>query len=623
MTKPIPEPLDPAEVDRRAKAQAAHIARRSRFLEVDAWVSDARRDGGVLRDIRNDALAAGYEADLVDLALKEMRAEEKRREKKRERKEPTSAAQPTPVPAATLSPLAAAREGMPYAMTDLGNAERLVALHRDTARWDVARRVWRVWDGTRWATDSALRIHALAAATVRSIRMEAAEAPRGSNKQDIGQELFRHAIRSESRERLNAMVEVAKSRPGMAVAASQMDADPWALNVLNGTLDLRTGKLREHNREDLLTKLVPIEYRPGCRCERWERFLSDATGNDSDLIAFLQTISGYTLSGDTSEEKLFLVHGPEASGKSTFLEALRAILGEYARTISSDLLTKKRDANAGAATPELAGLDGARLAAASEMEQGREIAEALAKNLTGGEPITARHLYADLFDFRPQFKLWLALNHCPRVSADDGAIWRRILRIGFEHSVSPERRDKTLKPYLRDQNGGAPAVLAWAVDGFLRWKRDGMRIPDAVLRSTTAYRQESDPLAAFFEDCLTFANMTWTPWHDIWQAYNAHASENGVGERYRVAPKRLQEKLKAHDCTSERRKIGRGWQGVELRETWRGDGGDGNSSTFITFSHGDSIEKVRETPSPASLPSPDTFFDTRELDQDVSYFEGN
>lgn len=542
--------------------------------------------------------------------------------------QPTAAQSPNGDAIVPLDPIAAARSGSPYAMTDLGNAERLVAYHGDEIRWDAARKVWRVWDGRRWAVDDALEVNRRAADTARRIRQEAAAAPASNcNGRDLGRDLFSHAVKSESRDRLAAMQEVAKARPGIAISAVALDSDPWVLNVLNGTLDLLTGTLRPHNRADLLTKLTPIEYRPDCRSERWERFLADATGNDPELIAFLQTVAGYTLTGDTSEEKLFLVHGPEASGKTTFLEALRATMGEYARTIQADLLTKQRDSRGGgAASPELAGLAGARLAAGSEMEQGREIAEALAKNLTGGEPITARHLYAELFDFRPQFKLWLALNHCPKVSADDGAIWRRILRIGFEHTVPLERRDKTLKPYLRAPAGGAPAVLAWAVEGCLRWQREGLIIPAAVARSTSAYRAESDPLATFSEDCLRFTHAAWTPWGEIWAAYNEHAADNGTPERYRVTPKRLQERLRAHGCTSERRRTGRGWCGVEVQEGWKTgerDARDGCDATLQKSFCGSPPVEVLNIPAHPSHPSHNAAseLDPVELEERIAIME--
>lgn len=472
-------------------------------------------------------------------------------------------------------PIEEAKAGRPFACTDLGNAERMVAYYGNQIRWDTARKCWRVWDGRRWAVDSALRVNALAADTARNIRHEAAAAPTGGSR-DMGSALFAWGVKSESRDRLAAMLEVLKSRPGIAVAADALDADPMMLNVLNGTIDLRTGALRPHNRDDLITKLVPVDYRPGLRDERWERFLDSSTKSDAGLIAFMQIAAGYTLTGDTSEEKLFIIYGGENTGKTTFLESMRGVTGEYARTIQTDLLTKTKDARGGgAASPELAGLAGARLAVGSEMEQGREMAEALAKNLTGGEQITARHLYAELFDFTPQFKIWLAVNHCPKVSADDGAIWRRILRIGFDHTVPPEQRDKTLKPYLRNPAGGAPAVLAWAVDGCLRWQREGLAVPEAVKKSTAAYRDESDPLATFFEDCLWFHPQSWTSWSDIWSIYSEHAAEMGVAEKWRISPKRLQERLRMRDCVSQRRNHVRGWAGLEIKTDWNDAGGDG------------------------------------------------
>lgn len=514
-------------------------------------------------------------------------------------------AEPQPsLPDTASGPIEAAKAGRPFSMSDLGNAERMVSYHGDKIRWDVSRKVWRFWDGRRWAADTALRVQGLAADTARRIRQEAASTPSGNGKHDHGRELFAWALKTESRDRLSAMLEVAKSQPGIAVSAEVLDRDPWALNVLNGTIDLRTGTLRPHDRDNLITKLAPVDFIPGHTDERWQQFLDTSTRGDADLIRFIQLAAGYTLTGDTSEEKLFLVYGPENSGKTTYLESLRATLGEYARTIQADLLARQRESRGGgAASPELAALAGARLAAGSEMEQGRELAEALAKNLTGGEQITARHLYSELFDFSPQFKIWLALNHCPKVSADDGAIWRRILRIGFDHTVPPEQRDRTLKPYLRNPSGGAPAVLAWAVEGCLRWQREGLEIPEAVKRSTAAYRTASDPLATFFEDCLRFIPMAWAAWTDIWRAYRYHAEEMGVSEKYRVAPKRLQDRLRQHDCTAERRMAGRGWAGVEVSSDWK-DASHATYGAFDAFPQSLYREKTPQKVSEkASLPS--------------------
>ncbi len=491
------------------------------------------------------------------------------------------------------SPIEAARNGEPYAMTDLGNAERLAVYHGQNIRFDTVRRQWRIWDGRRWALDSALKVNSWAADTARRIRSEAAAAPPSNgNGADLGQLLFGHAVKSESRDRLSAMIDVCKAQPGIAADADSWDSNPMLFNCANGTIDLRTGELRPHNRADGLTKLSPVEYRPGERCARLNRFLEDATEGDSDLSSFLQVVTGYTLTGLTNEEILLLIYGPENAGKTTYLETLRAVLGDYSVTINPEMLLKQKTASGGGATPDIARLMGARLAAGSEMEEGRTLAEALAKNMTGGESICARHLYADTFEFLPQFKLWLAVNHCPKVSADDGAIWRRILRIGFPHTVPPEKRDKTLKAHLRKIEGGAPAFLAWAVEGCLRWQSEGLDVPEAVRKSTAAYRNESDPLATFFEDCLSFNPQAWTLWAELWAAYCEHASEQGTTEKYRCSPRRIQERLTRHNCETERRYIGRGWRGVELRPEWKHDGHDGYDTTLQSFS---TREKARKT----------------------------
>jgi putative DNA primase/helicase len=467
-------------------------------------------------------------------------------------------------------PIDAARCGNPYPCTDLGNAERFAIQHGDSVKFDTSKQCWRLWDGRRWASDSSLAVLKMASQTARNIMKEAGAAPAPVSKTDHDHRaaLFGWAMKSESRDRLAAMVEVAKSQDGIAVDASLFDADIMAFNCWNGTIDLRSGNLHPHNKSDLLTKLSKVEYHKGTTCPRWERFLMDATGNDLEVIRFLQTVAGYSITGSTVEEKLFLIYGVEASGKTTFLEAKRAILGDYGMTIDPAMLTKAGTGRqSGTASPELARLAGVRLAAGSELEQGRELSEGLAKSLTGGETITARHLYAECFDFMPQFKIMLALNHCPKCNADDGAIWRRMVRVGFDKSVPVEKRDKTLKPYLRDPKGGAVAVLAWAVEGCLAWQREGLTIPKAVERSTQNYRNESDPIHTYFEDCLQFNPMAWTTWISLWTAYNEYAESQGIAERYRVAPVRITERLKSKGCEPSRKATGRGWHGVELKAT--------------------------------------------------------
>ena len=463
------------------------------------------------------------------------------------------------------NPLDDAKSGRPWPCTDLGNAERLVALHGSKFRWDASHRDgWRVWDGRRWDLDTT-RVRGWANDTARHIRREAAAMPKSENGQPQI-ELFRHAIRSESRDRLASMVDVARTLPDVVVEADQWDADRMLFNVANGTINLRNGNLIPHNPAHYITKGSSVEYRPGQRCGRFERFLGDATGGDRELQNFLQVVAGYCLTGMTTEETFLIVHGPAASGKTTFLELLKSIMGGYARTIPSELLIRPRNArDANGPTPATAGLVGVRLAAASELDEGQKIAAALVKSLTGGERITARNLYGGFFDYEPQYKIVLALNDCPKAASDDEGLWRRIRRVPFVHSVPPERRDKTLKPYLRSPEGGAPAVLAWAVEGCLRWQREGLVTPAAVENSTAAYRVESDTLAPFMSENLDFNPAAWTSWESIWTAYQNHAHEAGTPERYRISQKRLQDRLKAEGCTTTKRSGVRVWSGVALQ----------------------------------------------------------
>ncbi len=507
-----------------------------------------------------------------------------------------------------LSPADAASENHPYAMTDLGNAERFAAIYGHCVRYDVSEGCWRFWDGKRWAKDRKMRAILLCKRTVRNIPKEALALPKNNTEDKLFGLLLEWARKSESRERINAMLELAKSQPGIPVDKNDLDQDQFLFNCVNGTIDLRTGGIYPHRKEDMISTLSSVEYIPGHIDPKWEAFLADATGNNPDTIGFLQIAAGYSLTGDISEEKIFMIHGPKNSGKTTYLEALKKMMGEYARTVNLDMFAKKRD---GGSSPsnDIAALVGIRLAAGSEIEKGREVAEALIKNLSGGEEITARFLFKEYFSFMPQFKIWMALNHAPKVSPDDGAIWRRLFRIGFDISVPPEKKDKSLKPYLVDPQRGGKAVLAWAVAGCLKWQKEGLNIPEAVTSSTLKYREESDPLNPFFEDCLEFAEELWTSWIDIVGAYQTHCREYGTPVKYQVAPKTIQERLKDRACRVQRKHSGRGWQGVGLKPDWK------------TALHNPEFELGRDGVTPGdgiSFKYPDKSFFTRVIENGVT-----
>ena len=395
-------------------------------------------------------------------------------------------------------------------LTDLGNSERLVQQHgQDLHR--AFHTGWLVWTGTCWASDRSGEVMRRAKATVRSMYtmatdlMEQLGALRAGASKDVAapsgslehraEALVKWATQSEAEPRLRAMVTLAASEPGIPVLPDDLDRDPWLLNCRNGTLDLRTGQLRSHRREDLLTKEVEVAYDPSAECPLWEAFLHRIFVGNRAIIEFLQRAVGYALTGETGEQVLFLCYGTGANGKSSFLETLRSMLGPYARQLEFSALLVRR----GDHIPNgIAALASARFVTAVEAGPGRALNEVVVKQLTGQDTVTARFLHKEFFEFGPAFKLFLAANHKPRVEGTEEAIWRRIRLIPFTVTIPPGERDKTLGSKLRSE---LPGILAWAVRGCLSWQRDGLSEPSEVLTATNAYREEMDVVGGFLETC--------------------------------------------------------------------------------------------------------------------------
>jgi putative DNA primase/helicase len=377
--------------------------------------------------------------------------------------------------------------------TDMGNAARLVHWHGDKLLYCHPWRRWLVWDGQRWKPDDTAGVVRMAKDTVRRIYAEASKIHEKRKRVARAE----HAKRSEANTRIKAMIELAQSEPGIPVLPDQLDSDPWLLTVANGTLDLRTGELLGHDPDRFHTKLVEVPYDRGADCPLWMEFLNEIMGGDETMIRFLQRAVGYSLTGDTSERCLFILHGCGANGKTTFLEVVRALLGDYALRIQTEtLLTGKRSASA--ASPDIAGLKGARFASASESEEGRRLAEAFIKDVTGGDTITARFLYSRAFNFKPECKVWLATNHKPEIRGTDKAIWDRPKLIPFKVTIPEAKQDKHLTEKLTRE---LPGVLAWAVEGCIAWQRDGLGIPEKVKAAVATYKNEMDILGEFIEDC--------------------------------------------------------------------------------------------------------------------------
>jgi len=447
-----------------------------------------------------------------------------------------------------------------YDATELGNARRLVDRYGHDLRYADGRG-WMAWDGRRWRPGAKGNVIRKAKDVARRLKAEAAT----TADPHAARELFRWALRSQGAYVINKTVELAWSEPEIELAIEDLDFDPWLLNVRNGTLDLRTGELREHRREDLITKLAPVDYNPAARSELWDRFLDETMGRDADLIGYVQKAAGYSLTGDTREEVIFFGHGPAASGKSTFMSAMKTILGDYAMTADFETFLARRFG--GGIRNDIARLSGARMVSSIEVEEGKQLAEGMVKELTGGDDVTARFLYKEHFTFKPAFKLWLIANHKPRVRDDDEAIWRRIRVIPFEHPVPKEKRDPRVKAELTDLSLSGAAILAWMVAGCMEWQRSGLGATQRVEKATDDYRAEMDATARFWEEYVVFAPEHFTTTADLRRAYKNWADQNDVDRFRRLDDKNMAERLRAKGCKDAKVKQRRGWWGIQLRST--------------------------------------------------------
>lgn len=414
-----------------------------------------------------------------------------------------------------LRPLVAQDDEPPR--TDTGNAERFVMDHHHETRFVHTWGKWLLWDTKRWAVDTTRASVRLAEETIRGLYHRAYELDDKHERE----ELAKWALRSEAEPKLRAMLKLAACDLAIAIEAGALDTKPTYFNVLNGTIDLENGQLLPHFSQDLITKLAPVEYGETAECPRFLAFLEEILP-DPAVRTFVQRAVGYSLTAMTSERCLFILHGTGANGKSTFLEAIRRLVGDYAR--QADVSTFMRTRNDTGPRPEVVRLRGARFISSVEVEEGRRLAESLVKALTGNDTIAARGLYADVIEFQPTFKVWLGTNHKPEIRGTDNAIWDRIRLIPFNVTIPPERQDRGLLDSLTAE---LPGILAWAVEGCLAWQQEGLSAPDAVRVATKSYREEMDVVQRFVDERCRVSMMSAVGSTDLYTAYKEWAQNGG------------------------------------------------------------------------------------------------
>jgi putative DNA primase/helicase len=421
---------------------------------------------------------------------------------------------------------------------DLGNMRRLVIRYGDKFRFTRATG-WLYWADTHWTLDETGKINEASYETAERIKREIVFV-KGTTRED---EEVRESIRkwcnaSKASAKLKAMVGMAESDSEVSVLIDSFDKDTDLFNCASGTLNLTTFTLQPHNPGDLLTNCSRIAYGPNALCPRWQRFVLEIMDGSREMADFLQRAVGYSMTGLTTEQCLFILWGNGSNGKSTFIEVLRHVFGTYSKASDFHTFVAKKWGVQSGPNSDIAKLRGARFVSATEGEQGQKLAESLIKQLTGGDTISACFKFKEPFEFKPQLKLWLSTQHKPEIAGTDEGIWRRIRLVPFNVHFE---QDTTLQDVLLAE---APGILRWAVEGLRQWRENGLMEPQAVVDATTGYRSEEDVMLRFIQsDYLEIGGEYKCGAHDLYETYKKWAHNNHEEE---LSERKFSDSMKAH-----------------------------------------------------------------------------
>ena len=416
-------------------------------------------------------------------------------------------------------------------------AQRHAAERRYVSAWNK----WFSFDGKQWTVDETRETWSLARKLCR-------EASSGVNK-------LREAKSIANAKTRAAVVSLAGEDRRLAATVDQWDADPWLLNTPGGVIDLRTGERRDHCAEDYMTKITAVAPNASCPTPLLSKFLDRVTDGDKKLQAYLARVTGYSLTGVTTEHAMFFLHGDGANGKSVFMNTIACILGDYHRTAPIEVFTATNNEQH---PTELAMLRGARLVTATETEEGRRWAESRIKTLTGGDRIAARFMRQDFFEYTPQFKLMISGNHKPGLRSVDEAIRRRLNLVPFDVTIPEAERDKELTGKLKAEG---PGVLAWMIAGCLEWQRIGLAPPKIVTEATDAYLEDEDTIKLWVDEVCLQGEQYWTPTNQLFASWQDWAEARG---EYVIPSRRFVQRLEALGFERHRPNQVRGFRGLGL-----------------------------------------------------------
>lgn len=408
-----------------------------------------------------------------------------------------------------------------YHMTDVGNAKHMDSLFGGNLLYCAGSKKWLIWDLARWREDNLGVIYKLARDSIETIHNKV----NGMEYGELQKKMHKHALASESMPRIKAMVEVLQSTPGIMVSMDKMNLNDWILPVQNGTIELKTGRFRQSECEDMCTKLAHVYYDPAAKCPEFDNFLLQIIP-DNDTRRYVQECLGYALTGDTSEENIFFNYGTGSNGKSVLMDTVSRLMGDYAVNIKASTLLTSNE-NESPSEHGITMLHGARLVTSSEPKKGMKLSEDVIKAITNGNAkVTARRLYQEPFEFYPTHKVFFSTNHKPTVVDHTRGIWRRLRLIPFVTSIEDEDQDLQLSAKLEKE---LPGILNWLIEGCLSWQKAGRLImSDLVKQETDEYREEMDRISEFLElttiagDADDRISSTW-----LRDQYNKWAEEQG------------------------------------------------------------------------------------------------
>ncbi len=450
-----------------------------------------------------------------------------------------------------------------FNFSDVGNAERLLAIYGKNIRYSPIRLSWYIWSGKYWEVDHNGKIENLARKVVRKFQIEGDALPTEINgeKNKLKALIDRFILKSEADGKLKAMINQAKTF--LSCLLKKTDQNVYLINYRNGTLDLHTGLLREFDRNDYLTKMVDLEYDPKVQCPNWLEFINKIFLGDKELINYIQKSIGYSLTGDSNLQCFYILQGGGSNGKGTFIQTIERLLGSYYSTLSPESLMERTGNNEGA-REDLAKLEGTRFVCVNECEENKFFDENLLKRMSSGsnEKFTVRRMYESYFDLRPEFKMWMTTNELPRIKGTNKGIWRRVRKIPFEYDFDLDK-DKNVNFFEEKLVPEINGVLNWALEGCLKWQQEGMEMPDIVKVAIENYKTDMDPIARFINENCIISETCKAKTGDIYDLYKDWCEEN---KEYKLSSIKLSKKLADKGFKRDRTMNFRHWIGIGISD---------------------------------------------------------